>query len=113
MGKASRRKRPQQGAQGGDIHAHIASEAAQLRTAPRAVVKDAAQYPAIGALLDSARAALERGIPARFEHEGRTYWLRVSVGLARLEVFDCPTAFKPLALALSGSVEEFGHTPCH
>ena len=111
MGDA-RRKRDQ-AAQAGDIHARIASEAAQVRNAPRPGVRDADELPALNGLLDSARAALERGIPARFDHEGKTYFLRVSVGLARLMVFDTPTAFEPLACAMSGSVEEFGHTPCH
>lgn len=112
MGKAARSKRDQ-AAQAGDIHARIASEAAQCRNNPRPGVRDAEELPALNGLLDSARAALERGIPARFDHEGKTYFLRVSVGLARLMVFDTPTAFEPLALAISGSVEEFGHTPCH
>ena len=112
MGKAARIKRDQ-AAQAGDIHARIASEAAQCRNNPRPGVRDAEELPALNGLLDSARAALERGIPARFDHEGKTYFLRVSVGLARLAVFDTPTAFEPLALAISGSVEEFGHRPCH
>jgi hypothetical protein len=54
-----------------------------------------------------------RGIPARFDHAGKTYFMRVSVGMARLAVFDTPTTFEPLAVALSGSHEEFGHTPGH
>lgn len=112
MGKASRRKRDQT-AQAGDVHARIASEAAECRNAPRPGVRDANDLPALNSLLDSARAALERAIPARFDHEGKTYFLRVSVGLARLMVFDAPGASEPLACAMSGSVEEFGHTPCH
>lgn len=112
MGKSARSKSDQT-AHGGDIHARIAREAAQVRQSPRPGVRNAEQLPALNGLLESARAALERGIPARFDHEGKTYFLRVSVGLARLMVFDTPTAFEPLALAISGSVEEFGHTPCH
>jgi hypothetical protein len=112
MSKASQRKRGQT-TQGGDVHARIASEAAQCRNAPRPGVRNADELPALNSLLDSARAALELGIPTRFEHEGRTYFLRVSVGLARLMVFDTPTAHVPLACAMAGSFEEFGHTPAH
>ena len=95
------------------IHSQIASEAAKLRNATRATVRDADETPALSSLLDSARAALDRSIPARFDHEGKTYYLRVSVGMARLIIFDLPTAPEPLVTALSGSVQEFGHTPCH
>lgn len=112
MGKAARIKRDQ-AAQAGDIHARIAREAEQVRQSARQGLRDAEELPALNGLLESARAALERGIPARFDHQGKTYFLRVSVGLARLAVFDSATAFEPLALAISGSVEEFGHRPCH
>lgn len=108
----ARRKRDH-AAQGGDIHARIASEAAQCRNAPRPGVRNADELPALNGLLDSARAALERGIPARFDHEGKTYFLRVSVGLARLMIFDTPTEYEPLICSMSGSHEEFGHEPGH
>lgn len=112
MGKAARRRREQASRQS-DGHAEIAREAEQLRSRCRGAICDADDVPALGALLGSARASVERGIPARFEHDGRTYWLRVSVGLARLEVFDTATAREPLTTAISCSVEEFGHSPGH
>jgi len=112
MGKAARIKRDQ-AAQAGDIHARIAREAEQVRQSARQGLRDAEELPALNDLLGSARAALERGIPARFDHQGRTYFLSVSVGLARLAVFDQAGASEPLAVALSGSHEEFGHRPCH
>ena len=112
MSGASKTKRNPK-AQKPSVHERIAQEAARLRNAPGVSVHDADDFPSLGPLLDSARVALERGIPARFDHEGKTYFLRVSVGLARLMVFDTPTAFKPMAMAMSGSFAEFGHTPGH
>ena len=93
------------------VHDQISKEAQSLSEANEIALRDAGDFPALGPLLGSARAALERGIPARFDHEGKTYFLRVSIGLARLMVFDSPTAFKPLAMSLSTSPNEFGHTP--
>lgn len=112
MGEAARRKR-EQAAQGGDIHARIASEAARCRNAPRPGVQDADELPALKGLLDSAIAAFERGMPTRFEHEGKTYFFRASVGLARLMIFDTPTAYTPMVCSMYGSHDEFGHTPGH
>lgn len=112
MSKATRSKRDQ-AAQGDDVHARIASEAAQCRNNPRASLRDAAETPALSGLFDSARSALEQAIPARFEHQGRTYFLQVSVGFARLAVFDTASASEPMATAMSGSLEEFGHQPLH
>ncbi|MEI7516832.1 MAG: hypothetical protein WCK81_15705 [Betaproteobacteria bacterium] len=100
-------------AQAGDIHAHIESEAGQLRKAARTGFQDASATPALSAMLDSARMALDQSIPKSFEHEGRTYWLRVALPMVRIMVFDTPTTFKPMAFALSGSGEEFGHAPGH
>lgn len=111
MDKAAKCKREAQPAQSGDIHDRIAKEAAQLRNAARAGVQDAGLTPALSALLDSARSALEQSIPKSFEHEGRTYWLRVALPSARMIVFDTPTTCSPMAFALSGSCEEFGHEP--
>ena len=113
MGKTARRKREPQFAQSGDIHARIAVEAAQLRGAARLCFQDAGETPALSAMLDSARTALEKSIPKSFEHEGRTYWLRVAVPVARLIIFDTPTTCAPMAFALSGSEKECGHEPGH
>lgn len=113
MGKAAKRKYEPQAAQPGDIHARITGEAAQLRGAARLCFQDAGATPALSAMLDSARTALEQSIPKSFEHEGRTYWLRVAVPVARLIIFDTPTTCAPMAFALSGSEREFGHEPSH
>ena len=110
MGKAARRKR-EPAAQGGDIRARIANEAAQVRNAARAGIQDAKETPALSALLDSARKALEQSIQKSFEHEGGTYWLRVAIPMARIIIFDTPTTLEPMAFALSGSCDEFGHEP--
>lgn len=71
------------------------------------------EMPATRALLDDAAAAIARGIPARFGHGGKTFFLRVSLGMARLEVFDHPASIEPLCLAMHGSFETHGHTPGH
>ena len=113
MAKASKLNSNSESAQAGDIHARIANEAAQLRKAARRSIEDASKTPALSALLDSARHALEKSIPESFEHEGRTYWLRVAVPMARMIIFDTPTTFSPMAFALSGSAQEFGHEPGH
>lgn len=109
MGKASNRKKPRTA---GALRARIAAEAAALRTAGGACT-DASNSPELRALLDSARDALMNACPTSFTHKGETYFLRVSVGLARLMVFDTATAGEPLAVALSGSMEEHGHKPLH
>ena len=95
-----------------DIHARIASEAASLRTAGPTQIQDASWTPALSGLLDSARVALEQSIPKSFNHQGRKYWLRVAVPMARMIVFDAPTTCRPMIFALSGSGQEFGHEPC-
>lgn len=74
---------------------------------------DGQDMPATNALLDDAAAAMARCIPARFEHGGKTFFLRVSLGLARLEVFDHPASVEPLCLAMHGSFDTHGHTPGH
>lgn len=112
MSKTSNPKSPQAGP-AGDIHARIALEAASLRNLKRPCFQDANVTPALSALMDSARTALEQSIPKSFEHEGRTYWLRVAVPMARVIVFDTPTTCNPMAFSLSGSEQEFGHEPGH
>ena len=69
------------------------------------------KIPALSKLLDSAREALEQSIPKSFEHEGRAYWLRVAIPMARIIVFETQTALQPMAFAMSGSTVEFGHDP--
>ena len=113
MGKAAKRNSNSNSAQSEDIHARIANEVAQLRNAAHTSIQDAKATPALSALLDSARAALEQSIPKSFQHEGRTYWLRIAVPMARMIVFDTQTSFNPMAFALSGSDQEFGHEPGH
>ena len=84
MGKAARRKR-EPAAQGGDIRARIANEAAQVRNAARAGIQDAKETPALCGLLDSARKAVEQSIPKSFEHEGLPTLTRVGDHAACLE----------------------------
>jgi hypothetical protein len=90
------------------ILAELAACSAQGQT-----VSNSLDMPATRALLDDAAAALERSTPARFEHGGRTFFLRVSIGLARLEVFDSPATAEPFCTAMHGSQTAHGHTPGH
>ncbi|HEY9094199.1 MAG TPA: hypothetical protein VIN35_00540, partial [Hydrogenophaga sp.] len=75
--------------------------------------QDAEKTPALQGLLDSATGAMAAKIPATFEHEGRTYYLRVAVDVARVMVFETATAPQPMAYAVTGSPDEFGHLPYH
>lgn len=113
MGKGARRKREPQAAQPVGVHERIQAEAREMREAPAFCLADADETPALAALLESAREATGKTTPTKFVHEGRPYWLRVSIGLARLEVFDSPGTAKPLVTGLGGSTVSFGHTPAH
>lgn len=113
MGKASQRKKAPKPDVSADAHARIAAEAAAVRAKDRVAFQPAEKTPALSALLDSANEALAKAVPTTFEHMGRTYYLRVSIGLARLMVFETATAPEPMTLAIAGSMDEFGHLPYH
>lgn len=113
MGKAAQRKKEAQAAAAGDVHARIADEARAARAAKVPGGRAADETPALKALFASANAALESSVPATFEHEGRTYYLRVCIGMARLMVFDAPATTERMAEAVQFSFEEFGHQPSH
>lgn len=113
MGKASNRKKAARPGGGADVHTQIAAEAEAVRNKDRLAFQPAERTPALSALLDSAAAALSKAVPATFEHEGRTYYLRVSFGLVRVMVFETATASEPMTLAITGSMDEFGHLPYH
>lgn len=113
MGKASQRKRVNKAAPADDVHARIAAEAKAVQAIDRMGFQEAEKTPALQSLLDSATDALTERIPSAFEHEGRTYYLRVSIGVARVMVFESATAPQPMTMALTGSYQEFGHLPYH
>ena len=113
MGKAARRKRAPRAAQPGAVHERSQSEALQLREGTAFSLRDADETPALAALLEGAREAISKALPTQFEVDGRTYWLRCSIGLARFEVFDSPAKAAPLVTGLGGSVDSFGHMPAH
>lgn len=60
-------------------------------------------------LLKSARRQLQMSIPSTFTHKGRTYYLQVILGQVGLKVFDAPASQQPIAFAIAGSSDEFGH----
>ena len=108
MGKQS--KRPGRAAR--DVHARIKVQADALNGAPRVGVRDAAEVPAVAALMMSARRAIEGAMPSTFEHEGRTYYLRTRMVLS-FEIFDAPGSAAALARGATISMETFGHAPGH
>ena len=95
-----------------DIHQQIADEAAYIRrlAGPQKMISHKAM-PALNDLFDSAAAALSLSIPARFEHLGKIYFLRVSIGVSRMEIFNDPASLEPMVTAIHGDVECFGHQP--
>lgn len=111
MDNASQSKRPEQGA-AQDAHARIAEEAQRAKDAPEPGLNEQG-YPAVNALMRSARTSIGNAMPASFVHAGRQYWCRVSIVGAILEVFDAPTTGEPLATTFFGSSDEFGHVPFH
>jgi hypothetical protein len=113
MGKAAQRKRAAKAAPTGDVHERIAKEARAAQASKEPGFRHADQTPALDGLLSSAADAITARIPPSFEHEGRTYYLRASIGLVRLMVFETPTAPQPMTEGVLGSVAEFGHKPFH
>ncbi len=114
MSKPTQGKQAPEAAPEGDIHARIAAEAKALRDAVGELRFECAVItPALRALLDSATAHLAANIPPSFMHEGRTYYLRQSIGVTRAMIFETASAPEPMVSALLSGREEFGHTPFH
>lgn len=113
MGEARNRKRQAQALQPGAVHALSQAEVERLRKGPAIGMLDAEKSPALTALLNAAELAVANAVPNQFQADGRTYFLRVSIGLARFEVFDSAAKASPLITGFGGSVESFGHTPGH
>jgi hypothetical protein len=51
-------------------------------------------------LLEAARNAIAASLPSQFELNGRIYWLRCAIALAKLELFDAPTWGQPITREL-------------
>lgn len=113
MGKASQRKKPLKGDTSADVHTRIAAEAAAVRSKDQMGFQPAEETPSLCALLDSASGALSKAVPATFNHQGRPYYLRVAFARVHVMVFESATSPEPMALAVTGSSDEFGHTPYH
>lgn len=113
MGKAAQRKNTAQPGAAPDIHEQIAAEAAAVRAKDRLAFQPADKTPALCGLLDSATEALQKGVPATFDHLGRRYFLRVMLAQVNVMIFETATAPEPMALAVTGSSDEFGHLPYH
>lgn len=113
MREVSQRKKMPNPGDSEDEHARIAAEASALRAKGSMEFQAAEKSPGLSALIDSANDALSKAVPATFVHLGRTYYLRVSIGLARLMVFETATAPKPLTIAIVGSFDEVGRQPNH
>jgi hypothetical protein len=113
MGKASNRKRSPEAAPSDGVHERIQVEARQAREAPELRFRDYDESTALHGLLSAARKTAGNATPAKFIYEGRPYWLRISIGMALVEVFDSPATAQPLVKSITGSTDFFGHTPGH
>lgn len=96
-----------------NVHAQIQREAATTRKGSAATLRDSGETPALAALLDGANEAICKALPLQFEYLGRTYWLRCTLGLVQVAVYDNPATPHPLVTAIIGSGEEHGHVPGH
>lgn len=90
-----------------DIHEMTRAEAIAARHHRRVV--NSSDLPLTNDLIDAAAAAMRRALPASFMFKGRRYYLKTSIGLARLEVFDKPAAADPMITAITGSMASSGH----
>jgi|GEM_PF-6885232 len=115
MGKSSTRKSKAKAAQTGCVHKRIQAEAKQAKKNRPFTPYDPEETPALSALLTDAFKAVIEALPTKFEMEGRTYWVRCSIGLARVDVFDSPATAQPLTRGIVGNQDAvvFGHTPAH
>jgi hypothetical protein len=104
-------KRPGRAAR--DVHAAIAEQAAELRSAGRFGVRDADELPETAALLDAARDAVAAGVPRFVRHAGRNYWLRVRLVGLEIDLFAAPGDAEPLVRGASMSLDPHGHRPGH
>lgn len=109
MGKASSRKRAARIAAAGDF----APDLAAMLKALGVPAYDADTAPHAAALIESARGAIANAVPASVEHDGRRYWIRLSIAIAHLEIFDDAASAEPVARAICGGSERYGHSPCH
>jgi hypothetical protein len=113
MGKTPNMNHIPQVAQSADVHERIQAEAQRTNAAAYFGLRNHGDTPALSALLESALEAAGKAMPAKFIHEGKAYWLRLSMGVALLEVFDKPDTAAPLVKGLANSLEGFGHSPSH
>lgn len=108
MGRASTRKAATQR----PIDQVINEMAALHRIAgQRLTVRDADAMPATKAVVDSAMRHIGRNLPSRFMHKGDQYWLRITLGLVRLEIFPIKDAPRPLIDVVQSEVHGHGHQP--
>jgi hypothetical protein len=84
-------------------------KAAQRKRASRTAEHGGADALTAYDLLKSARRQLQASIPSTFTHKGRTYYLQIVLGQVGLKVFETATSTQPIAFAIAGSSDEFGH----
>ncbi|CDW92232.1 MULTISPECIES: hypothetical protein [unclassified Thiomonas] len=70
-------------------------------------------YPNAAALIESAIAAIEKSIPDRFEHDGRTYRLRSKLKRLDLGIHKDPASARPLLRLETESLRWLGFKPGH
>lgn len=96
-----------------DLHARIQREAKAAREAKKTGFRAADQTPALAELMAAATDAIYKATPSQVMVQGRMYWVRCSIGLAHLELFDNPAQAQPLITGICGNMDHFGHAPHH
>jgi hypothetical protein len=108
MSKAS--KRP--GRASRDVHERIKAEADSMRKDGPIEFTSAERFPELARLVESSRQQIGKAVPRTIVHEGRAYYVRVSLA-AYVEVFPDPACALPMVRATVMNSEEFGHAPGH
>ena len=89
----------------------LAQELERLKTQARAGLSGPAHSPATHALIDAALDAAQAAVPVSFEFAGRRWWLRMSLGLSFVEIFESPVDEAPALASFSSSTRMAGHRP--
>ncbi|MDE2176102.1 MAG: hypothetical protein KGJ54_12590 [Betaproteobacteria bacterium] len=95
-----------------DFLAKLASECAAVMAQPLGQA-EVSRYPLAVALVEDAMTALETAIPARFEHEGRTYMLRSRLVAVDLGIHPDASSATPMLRLRTEGLRWLGYRPGH
>jgi hypothetical protein len=96
-----------------NVHDRIVAECSAIQAAPVAAGNDLAAYPHALALIESAIAAIENVIPDHFDHEGRSYRLRVLLQRIDLGIHADASSATPMLRLQTEGLRWCGHRPGH